>query len=56
MSGTALRPVFDKLAPAELSAFKVALCARLGAAYPRRPDGRTLFPFHRLFIVALKAP
>ena len=56
MSGTALLPVLDKLAPAELPAFKDALCARLGAAYPRRPDGRTLFPFHRLFIVALKAP
>jgi trans-aconitate methyltransferase len=24
----------------------------MAAAYPRRPDGRTLFPFRRLFILA----
>ena len=55
MSGTALRPVLDQLAPDEQPAFKRALCDRLAAAYPRRPDGRTLFLFDRLFIVAMKA-
>jgi hypothetical protein len=24
------------------------------AAYPRRPDGKTLFPFRRMFIIATK--
>ena len=54
MSGTALRPVLDKLGEDHLPAFKAALCRRLADAYPRRPDGRTLFPFRRLFMVAIK--
>jgi trans-aconitate 2-methyltransferase len=29
-------------------------CARTDAAYPRRADGTTLFPFRRLFLVATK--
>ncbi|KAA1058086.1 methyltransferase domain-containing protein [Azospirillum argentinense] len=50
--GTTLLPVLDMLAGAELDAFLAAYRARLNAAYPRRPDGRTLFPFKRLFLVA----
>ncbi|OYD85781.1 methyltransferase domain-containing protein [Azospirillum brasilense] len=50
--GTTLLPVLDTLAGAELDAFLAAYRARLNAAYPRRPDGRTLFPFKRLFLVA----
>ena len=34
------------------SEFEAEYRARLRAAYPRRPDGATLFPFKRLFIVA----
>ncbi len=50
--GAALVPVLERLAPAEAEAFQAAYAARLRLAYPRRPDGTTLFPFRRLFIVA----
>jgi trans-aconitate 2-methyltransferase len=50
--GTALRPITQALDPARSAAFEAAYAARLRAAYPRRADGRTLFPFRRLFIVA----
>jgi len=49
---TALRPVVAALDPAEQERFEEDYARRLRAAYPRRPDGRTLFPFRRLFIVA----
>jgi trans-aconitate 2-methyltransferase len=50
--GTALRPILDALAPAERAAFTAAYGAKLRQAYPRRGDGKTLFPFRRLFLVA----
>ncbi|MBM3518765.1 MAG: trans-aconitate 2-methyltransferase, partial [Alphaproteobacteria bacterium] len=28
--------------------------ARVRRAYPRRADGRTLYPFRRLFLVAVR--
>ena len=49
---TALRPVRHALDAAQFAAFETAYAARLRAAYPRRTDGGTLFPFRRLFIVA----
>jgi trans-aconitate 2-methyltransferase len=52
--GTALRPLLDALAEAEGAAFLAELGARLRADYPSRPDGRTLFAFRRLFLVAVK--
>jgi trans-aconitate 2-methyltransferase len=51
---TALRPVIAALDPAEQAAFEADYARRLRAAYPRRPDGRTLFPFRRLFLVATR--
>lgn len=51
--GTALRPVMDALSEADFGAFEAAYAERLRRAYPRREDGTTLFPFRRLFIVAL---
>ena len=51
---TALRPVIAALDPAEQARFEADYARRLRAAYPRRPDGRTLFPFRRLFIVATR--
>ena len=36
----------------ESDAFMADYSKRLRAAYPREPDGATLFPFRRLFIVA----
>jgi trans-aconitate 2-methyltransferase len=50
--GSIARPVVDRLPPAQQNAFLEIYGARLAAAYPRRPDGRTLLPFRRLFIVA----
>ena len=52
ISGTALRPVRDALAPAEYAEFRAELAPRLRAAYPPRPDGSTWFPFRRIFAVA----
>ena len=53
--GTALRPLTQALDPEQFAAFEAAYAARLRAAYPRRADGRTLFPFRRLFIVAQRS-
>ncbi|MFO1127128.1 MAG: methyltransferase domain-containing protein [Rhodospirillales bacterium] len=50
--GTALRPLLTALDAEEQKAFLADYAARVGRAYPQRPDGRTLFPFRRLFIVA----
>jgi trans-aconitate 2-methyltransferase len=52
---TALRRIVQALDGAEFSAFETAYAARLREAYPRRADGRTLFPFRRLFIVAQRS-
>ena len=54
VSGTGLRPFLDALEGAERDAFIAEYKARLDTAYPRRADGRTLFPFQRLFVVAMK--
>ena len=55
MKGTALRPCLAALPDAVMrSAFLDALGARLSGAFPRRPDGVTLMPFPRLFLVARK--
>jgi trans-aconitate 2-methyltransferase len=52
--GTSLRPFLDKL-PADLrDGFLAAYRTAVAAAYPRRPDGTTLLPFRRLFMVATK--
>lgn len=54
MKGTALRPYLTALAadPALRDAFLSALARHLSRAFPRRPDGMTLLPFPRLFLVA----
>lgn len=54
MKGTALRPYLTALDgdPTACDAFLAALGGRLSAAFPRRPDGATLLPFPRLFLVA----
>ena len=53
--GTGLRPYLDRLAGAERDGFLAAYTARVAAAYPAEPDGTTLFPFRRIFIVAARA-
>jgi trans-aconitate 2-methyltransferase len=50
--GTALRPLLAPLAPAEQSLFAARYDAKLKRAYASRADGKTLFPFRRLFLVA----
>ena len=49
--GTALRPYLDALAGPERGAFLAAYQARIAAAYPKQPDGNTLLPFRRLFLI-----
>jgi len=55
VKGTALRPYLDALDRPEQEAFLAAYRALVTEAYPPEPDGRTLFPFRRVFIVAKKA-
>lgn len=50
--GSALKPVLDALDDGERDAYFAAYSALLAEAYPKRADGRTPFPFKRLFIVA----
>ncbi len=54
MKGTALRPHLTALAddPAMRDAYLSALSDALSKAFPRRPDGVTLLPFPRLFLIA----
>jgi trans-aconitate 2-methyltransferase len=53
VKGTGLRPLIDAMVePAERASFIQRYQARLALAYPRRSDGKTLFPFRRLFLVA----
>jgi trans-aconitate 2-methyltransferase len=50
--GAALRPFLAALDEDQGAAFYEAYRARLREIYPPEPDGRTLLPFRRLFIIA----
>jgi len=50
--GTGLRPILNGLADDERTPFLDAYRRRLRDAYPPSTNGRTLYPFRRLFIVA----
>jgi trans-aconitate 2-methyltransferase len=52
--GTGLRPFLDALEPAERERFAADYLERIARAYPRQPNGRVLFPFHRLFVIAYR--
>lgn len=52
MRGTTLVPVLEALEQDQQPAFLNALALRLREAYPKERDGKTLFPFRRLFLVA----
>jgi trans-aconitate 2-methyltransferase len=54
VSGTGLRPFVQPLDNEERETFLARYRTQLREAYPRRPDGKTLFPFQRLFAVALR--
>lgn len=53
--GAWLAPFLQALPAQEAAAFEADYAARLRAAYPPMADGRTRFPFRRLFIVARRA-
>jgi len=50
--GTWLRPLVAALGDEERRLFESEYRRRVAEAYPRRKDGRTLYAFRRLFIVA----
>jgi trans-aconitate 2-methyltransferase len=50
--GTWLRPLLAALDGEDCRLFEAEYRKRVAQAYPRHRDGRTLFPFRRLFIVA----
>lgn len=52
--GAAAAPILAALDGAERKDFLARYSAAMGEAYPRRPDGTTLLPFRRLFIVAVR--
>jgi trans-aconitate 2-methyltransferase len=52
VSGTGLRPILEGLTGDERDAFLERYRGRLRELYPRRADGRTLYPFRRLFLYA----
>jgi trans-aconitate 2-methyltransferase len=52
--GTGLRAILDALDEAERDRFLEEYRRRLRIAYPPEADGRTLFPFRRIFIVATR--
>jgi len=54
-ASTGLRPYLEALDAAERAAFSDTYARMTAEAYPTRPDGITLFPFRRLFIVARRA-
>ncbi len=55
MSGTGLRPFAAALKGAERDAFLAEYKSRLAEAYPMRASGKTLYPFQRLFCVAVRS-
>lgn len=54
VKGTALVPVQENLTAEEFVEFKQVYNAKLLKAYPANPQGVTLFPFTRMFMVVVK--
>jgi len=54
-AGSTLQPFLERLADEERCEFLARHRSGLKDAYPAQPDGRTLFAYPRLFIVAVKA-
>lgn len=52
VTGSVLRPVLAALEPEDRARFEDRCRARYREAYPPEPDGTTLLPFSRLFMVA----
>ncbi|HWA71578.1 MAG TPA: trans-aconitate 2-methyltransferase [Polyangiaceae bacterium] len=54
VKGTGLRPYLDELTEAERPQYLRAYTDAMDRAYPNRADSRKLFPFPRLFVVAVR--
>lgn len=52
VKGTGLRPILNGLSESDRAVYLEEYARRLREAYPARPNGWTLYPFRRLFIVA----
>jgi len=53
IKGTTLRPYLTALGSApDQPEFLAEILRKVEAVYPKQPDGRVLFPFRRLFVVA----
>jgi trans-aconitate 2-methyltransferase len=52
IKGSALKPLLDVLDDDEAKDFFAAYSALAQKAYPKRADGKTLYPFRRVFVVA----
>ena len=55
VKGTGLRPFLDRLEAEARPAFIADYAAAIREHYPVRADGATVFPFPRLFFVAVRA-
>lgn len=53
--GTWLRPLLEALDEPDRSAFEQTYREMVREVYPARADGRTLFPFRRLFLIAQRS-
>ena len=54
VTGTGLRPILNGLEDGERESYLEEYRSRLNLEYPKRPDGVTLYPFRRLFFVAVR--
>ena len=54
VKGSRLRPLLAALEEPARSAYEAAYARRILDAYPPGADGRTLLPFRRLFLIAIK--
>ena len=52
MTGTGLRPILNGLSESERAIYREEYARRLRELYPVRSNGKTIYPFRRLFIVA----
>jgi len=55
IKGSWMSPLLEALDQPERAQYEAEYSRRAAVAYPRRPDGRTLLPFRRLFMVAAVA-
>ncbi len=54
VTGTGLRPILNGLNDNDRETYLAEYRRRLNAEYPKRADGVTLYPFRRLFFVAVR--